>query len=98
MRLEVLGEAEEEAARESEFYEGRGPGQGLDFLEDLRLVFERIVDGPAHHAQVRKRANLRVALFQRFPFKVVFEVDAERVRVIAVCHQKRRARYWRGRT
>jgi toxin ParE1/3/4 len=98
MKLEVLQEAEEEAARESEFYEGREPGLGLEFLDDLRLVFERIVAGPTHHAQVRKRGNLRMALLQRFPFKVVFEVDGDMVLVIAVCHQKRRAHYWRRRT
>lgn len=98
MKLEVLREAEEEAARESEFYEDRERGLGQAFLDELQLVFERITSAPLHHVQLRKRPNLRMALIERFPFKVIFELEADTVRVVAVCHQKRHARFWRGRS
>jgi plasmid stabilization system protein ParE len=98
MKLEVLREAEDEAARETDFNEGEEIGLGRAFIDDLQRTLRLITEGPLHFQQLRKRANLRMALFDRFPFKVIYEVEPDLVRVIAICHQKRRPQYWRSRS
>ena len=55
------------------------------------------VAGPLRFEQV-PRSRARRALGKSFPYQVVFFVFPERVRVIAVAHQKQRPRYWRKRT
>jgi plasmid stabilization system protein ParE len=42
-------------------------------------------------------ADLRRAIFRRFPFYVVFRADDVNVVVLAVAHGKRRPRFWRDR-
>jgi hypothetical protein len=34
---------------------------------------------------------------RRFPFSIVYSVGGDNLRVLAVAHQSRRPRYWRGR-
>ena len=41
---------------------------------------------------------IRKALLEQFPYLVVFELQAERVLVLAVAHAKRQPLYWLART
>ena len=39
----------------------------------------------------------RFAVLRRYPYSVVYQVEPNRVYVIAVAHSKRSAGYWQGR-
>jgi plasmid stabilization system protein ParE len=39
----------------------------------------------------------RFVLLQRYPYRLVYRVDGETVKVIAVVHSRRRPRFWSGR-
>ncbi len=54
------------------------------------MLFPRITELP-------EDLDVRRALVRRFPFALVFLDLGESVRVVAVAHTKRRARYWLGR-
>ncbi len=40
----------------------------------------------------------RYAVLRRFPYSLVFQVQSDRVYIIAVAHSARKAGYWQGRT
>jgi toxin ParE1/3/4 len=33
---------------------------------------------------------------KRFPYRIIFQVDGERVTVVAIAHHSRRPEYWRN--
>jgi plasmid stabilization system protein ParE len=39
----------------------------------------------------------RLVLLNRYPYSLVYRVDGDSVKVVAVAHSKRRLRYWSGR-
>ncbi len=41
--------------------------------------------------------NCRRYVLRRFPFNIIYLLDADCIVVVAVAHQKRRARYWISR-
>lgn len=63
------------------WYENERPGLGLDFLDELRAAYGRIVDGPLKYRDLR--SGIRRALLRRFPYAVYFGrrgVDSRRPR------------------
>jgi hypothetical protein len=46
----------------------------------------------------RAAVPIRKAVLEQFPYLIAFEVDADRVLVLAVAHAKRRPLYWLART
>ena len=78
-----------------EWYERERPGLGLDFLDELRAAYGRIVDGPLKYPQLR--SNIRRALLKRFPYAVFFAVEDEIIVVLAVLHTSRDPAEWQRR-
>ncbi len=97
MKLEILPEAEAELEHAREHYEAERPGLGRDFIHEMRLLTEAVLEGPLHFAKLR-RSRTRSALGTRFPYRIVFAILGDTVRVLAVAHQHQRPSYWRGRT
>ena len=63
-----LPAAEEEMSEAAVFYSAASVSLGIDFLEDVQLVINRL---PAHpELGGRLDVNLRRALLQRFPFSL----------------------------
>ena len=61
-------EADVEAA--FNWYEGEEPGPGLEFLEELRAAYHRILDHPLGYQDLR--SSIRRALTSRFPLRHLF--------------------------
>ena len=78
-----------------EWYERERPGLGLDFVDELRAAYGRIVDGPLKYPQLR--SNIRRALLKRFPYAVFFAVEGEIIVVLAVLHTSRDPAEWQRR-
>ena len=93
--LIIRPEAETDLAEQFDWYEQRKQGLGYEFLAEIRSSFRQIEETPLRNAQVYKSA--RRALVRRFPFKVFYLVEGEKVEVIAVIHARRDPQRWRGR-
>lgn len=67
--------------------------------ERLAIAIDRAVENirrdPLRFPVVGR--NLRSCSVDRFPYALVFQVEPNRIYIIAVAHAKRRPRYWRDR-
>ena len=93
----LIAEPEADADVEAVFawYEHEEPGLGLEFLEELRAAYGRIVEGPIKYRDLR--AGIRRALLRRFPFVVYFAVQESTIVVLAVLHAHRDPAAWQRR-
>jgi len=87
--------ARQDADEAAAWYAERSLRAAVRFLDELDRLIDLIAASPARF-QVFD-ADLRRAIFRRFPFYVVFRADDVNVVVLAVAHGKRRPRFWRDR-
>lgn len=90
-----LHPAEEEMTEASLFYEAASAGLGSDFLDDVQRVIDRLRANPKVGHVVG--SGLRRMLLHRFPFSIIYSVEADAILVIAVAHYGRRPGYWKSR-
>ncbi len=96
MQVIVRPAAEADVQEASDWYEGREPGLGGQFLDELKETFTRVRHMPLQFPDVGR--NVRRALLRRFPYAVYFVLRNEsRVVVIAVLHQRRNPSLWKKR-
>jgi plasmid stabilization system protein ParE len=88
-------EAQAEFDEAFDFYEGRTTGRGVEFLERVQAVFDRISANPLLHAVVL--GDVRKAVVARFPYCIYYRPEPTRVEVIAVFHSSRDPSIWQGR-
>jgi len=86
-------EADVEAA--FNWYEGEEPGLGLEFLEELRAAYHRILDHPLGYQDLR--SGIRRALTRRFPYAVYFSIEEEAIVIVAVLSTARDPEEWQRR-
>lgn len=93
--VHLLPEAERELEYAFWWYERQRRGLGLEFL----LAFDAAVEGlrrlPEGHELVALKT--RKALLRRFPYLVLYAVEAERVLITAVFHGRRDPQRWSDR-
>lgn len=77
------------------WYENEQAGLGLEFLEELRATYDRIVEGPLKYQDLR--SGIRRALLRRFPYGVYFAVEGDAIVVLAVLHASRDPAEWQRR-
>jgi plasmid stabilization system protein ParE len=94
--LEYLEQALVEAEAAARWYADRSPRAAARFSEELDEAESAILDHP--HAWLPDDGGTRRYLLRRFPFSVVYRVEASRVVILAVAHARRRPGYWRHRT
>lgn len=93
--VHLLSEAERELEDAFWWYERQRSGLGLEFL----LGFDAAVEGlrrlPEGHELVALRT--RKALLRRFPYLVLYTIEAERLLITAVFHGRRDPHRWSDR-
>lgn len=77
-------------------YQRQRPGRGLRFLAAIDVALVRIASAPLSFPLLRP-PHIRSAKVAGFPYRIVFLVLEEDVRVLAVAHGRRRPGYWRRR-
>ena len=97
-KLFVQKAAEAELVAAAEWYEGKQPGLGLEFLLAVDREFERIRAEPLGFPRWREGRPYRKCVLRRFPYVIFFSLAETAVDVLAVAHAKRRPGYWMGRT
>ena len=92
MRLIFLALAHNELAEAKRFYNRQQQGLGESFQREAEAAAKLIRERPlAWQVEVEP---VRRFLFDRFPYKMLCIIRAERVVVIAVAHQHRQPDYW----
>ena len=87
--------AQKELTEAAAFYDRERPGLGDRFIKEFERVVALLIEHPELDARVGE--GRRVAVLNRFPFRLVYALEGSGIRIIAVAHQKRRPDYWRGR-
>lgn len=92
MNLEFFEEASEEVEEHRAWYRERSETAEAAFLRELDRAAELAVEAPGRWP--RYLAGTRRYVFRTFPFSLVYFVENETVKVVAVAHSKRRPGYW----
>jgi hypothetical protein len=95
MPLLIHPEADAEVKAASANYEALQGGLGVAFLDEVADAYDQIQKQPLAWAIMT--GNIRRRLLHRFPYGVVFEIQADQIFIIAVMHLRRRPNYWRSR-
>jgi plasmid stabilization system protein ParE len=90
---DIANDADIEAA--FEWYESEQPGLGLEFLDEVRTAYGRILDGPLKYQELR--SGIRRALTRRFPYAIYFSLENDLIVVIAILDTARDPAEWQFR-
>jgi plasmid stabilization system protein ParE len=93
--LRFILPAELEMIEAARFYEEQAWNLGRDFLRTVEYVIHDLRDRPFLWPVVR--ANVRKRTTPRFPYAVLYRVDAQEIIIVAVMHMHRNPNYWLGR-
>ncbi|HSW00652.1 MAG TPA: type II toxin-antitoxin system RelE/ParE family toxin [Sedimentisphaerales bacterium] len=88
-------DAEVEITDAARYYEDRSPGLGSELLGEVERALVLISRNPEAWTRIGRRVRSRS--LWRFPYKMIYAVGPDRIRILAFAHQKRRPFYWRGR-
>ena len=97
MKLRVHRLAVVEIDHEVDYYESRQPGLGAELEDELEAVFATILQFPQAAPQWKNRVDRRVAVLDRFPFTLPYQIVGDEVVVLALAHTSRRPGYWSRR-
>ncbi len=96
MTVEYHPAVEAELEEIRNFYDGRRPGLGREFIDEFERLVLRMTAAPGRWMVVE--ADIRRALMRRFPYVIYFkQVGQERIRITVVKHQRRHPAYGRER-
>jgi toxin ParE1/3/4 len=93
--LEYLKEALEEAEAAARWYAERSATAAAAFSDEIDAAESAILRLP--EAWPPFDYGTRRYLLRRFPFSVVYRIEAARVVIVAVAHARRRPGYWTSR-
>jgi plasmid stabilization system protein ParE len=85
----------QDAHEATAWYAERSVRAAIRFMDELDRLIERIAVSPDLFPAFD--ADLRRAIFRRFPFYIVYRAYDTSVVVLAVAHGKRRPRFWSDR-
>lgn len=96
MRILVSPEARDEYKAAIRYYDQQFSGLGARLAEEIRAALRRMLDWPL--AFPVERGEIRRVLLGRFPYKLLYSIEADHIYVIALAHQHRKPDYWTERT
>lgn len=94
-RVVYLGPADVELAEAAEYYDSEREGLGRSFLDAVRATEMRIQRHPRLWAFRLK--PVRSCHVERFPYRLHYVEEPDRIVVVAVAHASRHPDYWKGR-
>ena len=88
--------AERELNDAAHYYDRQNPGLGAAFLDEVERSCADIASFPQAGAIVE--GPIRRRLVRRFPYALLYTVQADIIRILAVMNVRRRPAYWSGRS
>jgi plasmid stabilization system protein ParE len=79
----------------SVFYEEKASGLGSAFLDSVEEAIVKIRENPKAYQLVGK--EIRRKILVRFPYSILYVNEPDRIRIVAIAHQRRRPEYWSNR-
>ena len=78
------------------YYEDCQPDLGRRFRSAVEASVHRIAETPFRYRVFH--APFRRYLLPKFPFAIIYSIEPDHIRVIAVAHTRRKPGYWLSRT
>jgi toxin ParE1/3/4 len=97
MKMRFHRLAVEEIDHEVDFYESRQAGLGSALEEEIDAVLDLIQRFPEAAPGWKGRADRRVAVLDRFPFTLLYQIIRDDIVILALAHTGRRPGYWSRR-
>jgi toxin ParE1/3/4 len=88
--------AERELNDAAQYYESESLGLGVAFLNEIDRSCGVIIAHPQSAPMIT--APIRRKLLSRFPYALLYSVQHDTIRILAVMNLKRRPGYWVGRS
>ena len=88
----ILEIARREFNEAKEFYEAEQPGLGAQFEEQIKHSLLRIQQYPEVWPPERK--EIRRYIVHKFPYKILYSVQENKIVVLAFAHLHRQPDYW----
>jgi plasmid stabilization system protein ParE len=77
------------------WYEKERLGLGMEFLDEIQLLIQRIASTPEQFPMLYR--DVRKAVVRRFPYCIYFRERDQRIVVLAVFHSARNPAVWQQR-
>ncbi|MEO7732542.1 MAG: type II toxin-antitoxin system RelE/ParE family toxin [Kofleriaceae bacterium] len=97
MKLRLHRRAIAEMDPEVDYDESRETGLGEDLENEVDAVLALIREFPYAAPEWKHRSDRRVAVLDRFPFTLPYQIVGDEVVVLALAHTSRRPGYWARR-
>lgn len=94
MKLQIHRLAVVEIDHEVDYYDSCRAGLGAELEDEIDAVLATILEFPHAAPQWRDRRDRRVAVLDRFPFTLVYQLKAEEIVILALAHTSRSPGYW----
>ncbi|OQY12376.1 MAG: plasmid stabilization protein [Desulfobacteraceae bacterium 4572_187] len=88
-------EAQAEFLASVKYYEDCQHGLGRRFRLVVESAIQNIAEAPFRYRVLR--APFRLHLLSIFPYSIIYSIEPEHIRIIAVAHNKRKPGYWLNR-
>jgi plasmid stabilization system protein ParE len=98
MNVRIHRLAVAEIDHEVDYYESRQAGLGAQLEDEIDAVFALILQFPEAAPQWRNRLDRRVAVLDRFPLTIPYQIIGEDIVILALAHTARRPGYWSRRS
>ena len=95
MNVRLLAPAASELDEAVAWYAAQAPGLERRFIDEMQTVQKRIAERP--HAWHPLGNGVRRFRLGRFPYGLIYVVEADEIFVLAVAHMHRKPNYWRSR-
>jgi len=92
----LQSEAKAELRRARLWYDRRRPGLGQGLLDEVLAALDRI-ERDNFVGLLYESTRFRFRRLNRFPYVIYYECLPDRVRVVAIAHERRRPGYWKRR-
>jgi plasmid stabilization system protein ParE len=94
--IEFRPEFHDDTIRAADWYDGKQPDLGSDFIDEVIRVLDSLAENPLLNSRRHPTKNIRWRYANRFPYRIVYEViETERkVIVAALLHAARHDREW----
>ena len=95
MKVRLLAPAAAELDEAVAWYAAQAPGLDRRFIDEIRTARKRIAERP--QAWRLLSDGVRRFRLRRFPYGLIYVVEADEIVVLAVAHLHRKPSYWRSR-
>ena len=95
MPVILHAEADQEVLDAVDWYERETRGVGAEFLDELDAAIARVAAAPEAFGILSE--DVRCHRLHRFPYGVLYQIQPDRIFVVAVMHLHRDPDYWKDR-